>query len=600
MTQNRRELVARETRLAALSVHGNVSPTITPIIAVYLKTTDEHLNAYLEEGQPIFTIHDLASSSKYTKTNPVVELFFDVPELGNPDNKIPYTLKVDSQYVLAAFPLHLIGGETYFALFNAETSVHSKRTKIQVDDLQVLLKFPGQDVEEFRTVAEKVSELAPAGASDIAQSILKEETEELSIIREERGKLLVLLAELASGSEKAFIELLSLINPLNSFEDNVIINQHEPTDEDKRMEVLIGLVDRILFKTNTRNIPPKRMNAEEIHTYHKEYDAFNEIMEDMDDQFASLLNELSVNDRKFLEAEDMKERNADALNAYLIAPITMGTLPQPMRHLAAKIDFNNFFDTDWSKISSVSSFLDENGEQPNTFGENVVSAIIAATIRIARLSEINGVPPSLFLTSVLGESTGTEDTHWELLAFTERLAQGDTQSFKEMLNVYPRNGMPLSAFLGVSHVGFIGLALARSILEEQWSQDVLHLAFKDNEIATTFVDSVFSNIGAITEQVKEQFADQKLDEDNMRLLQTQIRLQSIQLALSQLGERYDSPDIITTGMVDAMLTIADLNTGKQTVSTENSPEWVSVKKAYLINFLSLNTGHGNNDQDEEE
>jgi len=580
------KLFARETRLAALALDGDLAGTNAPIIASYLKEDHSLLFEHMKNGTPVYTVSDLIVSNKRGRDLKQVELIFVVPSMTEGEEGQEYSLELEAQYVMALFPMHLVG-ETYLALFASDVRMHNKSKAISNDEIQILIDLPGLGTPEFQVVANKLSSiLSNRAVSTIEGMESMMDNGEAELLREERGKLLLVLSELASGSEKALMDLLALINPLNVFEENIIVNQHESTVEDDRLDAIIQIADTILSRTNIRNVLPKKMSPENIRKFQSDYDEFNALMEDFDDEegsFYNELNELSANDRKFLE----ERGNSDALTSYLNAPISFNSLPLSMMMLADKINFADIYTTDWSKIDSISDFLDEDGNQPNSFGENVVISLIASIIRIGRISEINNIPPIMFLINILNDSSHTQDNHWELLAFSDRLAKGDTTLFKDLITILPKD-VPMSTLLNVSYLGFIGFALARNIMREGWNQEIIRIALTGNELMSGFMDDVFENVKSTTEQYKEHQGDEEADEEHQAMVENQILFQSIQASLSSLGENTNSGEEIASSIIDAMLKMADLNTGKKTISAVNSQEWINIKKEYLNDFLSLN------------
>lgn len=591
MTENV-QLEVRETRLTTLAVDGDYSGSSAPVIAVYLKDSHPELFSLGEHGVPVYQIQDVIIPPKKGLHLNNIEIIFSAPVSVEEDaEEVSYSLSLEAQYVLPLLPLHMVG-ETYIAVFAAETRVHPKNKAISNLDLQILLNLAELGSDEFKMIANKIATIiSPRALSSIngIENII--DSAEIALLRDVRGELLLILAELASGSEKALLELFSFINPLNAFEEKIMVNQHELDANDARLEALTSITDRILSRTNIRNVIPRGLKADGVAKFQEEYNTFNEIMEnlDIDGTLSNQLDELSLHDRSFVD----EHKNHDALSAYLNSPITKRSLPLNMAPLADKIDFGGLYETDWSLIDSISDFIDDEGNYSmHSFGENIVVSLIASIIRIGRISEVNRIPPFVFLISILSDNQNSSEEHWELVAFSERLAKGDTSLFKDLITIFPKN-IPMSQLMTMSYLGFIGFALAGSIIEEKWSKEILHIALHDNQIMLTFIDSLFDNIKEITEQYRSGMAEQGQDFDQVvessEMIKTQIIFQAIQISLAGLGETYDSGEEIASAMIDAVLKMADLNTGKKTLSPVNSQEWLMTKKEYLDNLLNSTT-----------
>lgn len=581
------KLNIKETRLVALAVDGDNASTQAPIFAMYLAESEPLLfELTKEEAIPIFTIKDIIVPPKRGRVVRKIKVIFD-GELANGDVK-EFEFDIDAQYLMTFFPLHLIG-ETYIAIFEAGTRIHPKTTAISNNDLQVMLCLPEIETEEFRKLAGKfnsfLSYRSTSGMVGSEEFLESAETEALKNIRNE---LFINLSELANGNELALNKIKEYIEPLNSYEKNVLIQEKEPTETEIKTEALVTMVEQLLFKINVKNIIPKKVDDSELGKYRQEYEDFVTIMSQLDNFKKEDFEQLHDNDKKFLDAKN----NADALSSYLASPISKNNLPVMMLPLADQIDFGGLYELDWTNIDNVTDFIDDN-ESKYSFGEKVVAALIASTIRISRISEVNGNTPIAFFLNVFSstEPLRNDSKRWELEAFSERLAKGDTKLFKELITGLPKD-VPMSTLINVSYLGLVGFALARSIIDEAWQQDIIRLAFNDNEIVLSYLDEVFANLKKFSAIAKEHtmVEEENLTDEKRELLEsmisTQISFQSIQEALSTIGETFNNADEIANSMVEAMLQLADLNTGKKTASSINSDEWFEIKKNYLKDFFN--------------
>lgn len=586
---DRIKLNIKETRLVALAVDGDNASTQAPIFATYLSESEPALfELAREEAIPIFTIKDIIVPPRQGRSIRKIKVLFD-GELAN-EEVVEFEFDMDAQYLMTFFPLHLVG-ETYIAIFDADTKMHPKSKAISNNDLQVMLCLPEVETAEFRHLANKFNMfLSYRATSGVIGSEDFMSNPELEALREVRTELFLTLSDLANGSKEAVETLKTYITPLDSYETNVLVQEQDPTETEMKYDALVTLTDQLLFKINIRNIVPNKLNASEMAQHHKEYDDFMNIMK-QNEELTPELEALSINDEKLLK----ERKNPEAMSSYLAAPIRQNNLPKTMAHLSEYIDFGGLYDTDWTEIDSVSNFIDDS-ESPYTFGERVVTALIASSIRTARISEVNNTTSVAFFLNIFSDiikEDTTQDNHWELEAFSEKLAGGDTKLFKELLTGLPKN-VPMGTLITVSYLGYVGFALARSIIREAWQQDIIRIAFTDNKIATKYLDEVYSNITKFTEIANENnlFVEEDISQEKKEILESmidsQITFQSIQEALSTVGEEFENANDIANAMISAMLQLADLNTGKQTVSTINSPEWLAVKKDYINNFFKIN------------
>lgn len=584
------KLEIKETRLTALAVDGDSASTQSPVFAVYLTTPDEQLFELVQdENVPIFTIKNLIVPKKNGRNLRTITVVFDV-ELADGSDKT-YAFDMDSQYLMTLFPLHL-AGEVYIAVFPAGTRVHSRKKALSNNDLEVLLALPELESDEFRSIATKFNLFTSyRSTSSIVNSEDYMDAAELDALKKVRKDLFIRLSELAEGDITVLETLRSYIEPLNVYEENVLQNNFDPADEEVFFDALVTLTDQLLFKINVRNIIPKKMEASDVSAYHKTYDEFNEIMGNLGAELSTGLEILAANDEKFLKDKS----NPEALASYMASAIRKDSMPESMKAITDLLDFGGVFDTDWTTIDSVAEFIDVQPEDRNySFGESVIAALVACTIRIARISEVNGNAPVSFFLNVFSDVIAVEaDTHWELEAFSSNLAKGETKLFQQLLLGLPKD-VPMSTLINVSYIGFIGYALANSIMKEGWQLDIIRIAFADNKIAIRFIEEAFANISKFAELAVENEYD---EEENMSLekreamasmMEAQIVFQSIQEALTTIGSEYDSAQEISSAVVEAMLQLADLNTGKQTISAVDSEEWLGVKEEYLSKFFNLN------------
>lgn len=583
------KLEIKETRLTALAVDGDSSSTQSPVFAVYLNTPDEELFELVQdENVPIFTIKDLIVPKKNGRNIRTVGVVFTAEKADGSDKD--YVFDLDAQYLMTLLPLHL-AGEVYIAVFPAGTRIHSRKKAISNNDLEVLLALPELESDEFRSIATKFNLFTSyRSTSSIVNSEDYMDAAELDALKQVRKELFIMLSELAEGNPNVLETLRSYIPALNIYEENVLQNNFDPADEEIMLDALVTLTDQLLFKINVRNIIPKKMEASDVSAYHKTYDEFNEIMGNLG-ELSTGLEILSANDEKFLKDKS----NPEALASYMASSIRKDNMPDAMKELAELVDFGGVFDTDWSSIDSVAEFIDiQPADRKYSFGESVIAALVACTIRIARISEVNGNAPVSFFLNVFADVIAVEaDTHWELEAFSSSLAKGETKLFQQLLTGLPKD-VPMSTLINVSYIGFIGYALANSIFKEDWQLDIIRIAFGDNKIAIRFIEEAFTNISKFAELAVEHEYD---EEENMSvekreamasMMEAQIVFQSIQEALTTIGSEYDSAQEISAAIIEAMLQLADLNTGKQTISAVDSEEWLGVKEEYLSKFFNLN------------
>lgn len=585
------KLNIKETRLVALAVDGDNASTQAPIFAMYLATPEPFLfELGGEHDIPIFTIKDIIVPPRSGRTVRKIKVIFD-GELANGDVK-EFEFDIDAQYLMTFFPLHLVG-ETYIAIFDAGTRIHSRTKAISNNDLQVMICLPETETDEFRTLAGKFNTfLSYRSTSSVIGSEDFISSHEMEASKAVRSELFLTLSELANGSLEALETLKTYVNDINIYEKNVLINEKEPQENENKTEAFVNMVDQLLYKINVRNIIPKKMDDSLMVQYRKEYDDFIRIMSQIDvKETATDYETLANNDDKFLS----EKNNSDAMSSYLASPINKNNLPPTMELLKEELDFGGLYETDWTEVDTVSEFIDD-ADSKYTFGERVIASLIASTIRIARISEVNGNTPIAFFLNVFSSSEisyASKNNHWELEAFSEKLAQGDTKLFKELLTGLPKD-VPMSTLITVSYLGFVGYALARAILEEAWQQDIVRLAFSDNKIVLTYMDEVYSNLNKFSNIAQENnFVEEEDMTDEKReilesMIAAQVSFQSIQEALSRVGEIYENPNEIANAMISAMLQLADLNTGKQTASSINSEEWMQVKKEYITKFFKTN------------
>lgn len=565
------------------------------IIEVPEGTLDKDLNDYTEQELIEITerLKSTVMASVDNEENGKLAEFlsesFEDGEMKDVDDA-RYEIIVDNRFILTMFSLHLTG-QPYLLLFDKNHKPSRKNDVINVNDLQVIIEFPDAESEIFREMIQTVSEVASLRGMQSVHSLAPGDAGENERSKQSRSELFLTLSQFIEGSEESLVKLKEISAKITDFEKRIVIDEHEYKEGDLETETLITIIERILFTSAPKSLLPRpRMETQEMHRFREDFETFESIMGQFKDDEAFgeevefLTDEMSLNDKKSLEDETSDISSAAA--AYVSSPIRVGSLPKQLFLFADQLDFGGLYTQNWSSVDSRESLIDEEGNMEYPLGDSLVAALIAASIRVVRLAEINKINSMVFLSKVLN-NVAPDDNYWQLGAFSHSLAVGDTKLFKKMVSAGAPN-VPLSGVLQTSYLGVSMFAFAIRVQEEKWNEDILSIALQDSPVILSFVEDARRNAVEVFERFLESDDVDKYSPNELNILRQKFFMESVFHALGSLGEKELTIETISNQFTDAVLVLADMNTGKQTESAVGSTEWIDMKTKYLNGLLKDN------------
>lgn len=502
-----------------------------------------------------------------------------------------YSFVVDSAYLLTMLSLHF-SGEIYIALFDSDHKPSRKTTIIRLDQLQAMVQLPALGSPTSETLLREIAKASSLRGMTTLHKITPVDQEEVERAKRLRGEIFLILSEFVNGSKDSVEQIKNFIPIINDFEKRIILDGGNFKDGDDDTEATITIIDSIISKLSVNSNIPRQMTPQQVVNFRSDFRDFSDLVSELEkdselkEAIASLDTELGFNDKLSIASE---KPNGDAIASYIASPISRGTLPEEIFLLGDDLDFAKIYERNWNRIDSMASFIDPNGEQDGTLGECLIGGLIVSVIRAMRLAQISDAPNNMIFISSLISDVAPMDSYWQLDAFSSRLANGNTELFQKMITSLPKGLEPSQAIFS-SLLGITLIAFGKSLAEEEWSDDVVEVALSGFPVIIDFL----KDIKVISTEIWKNFNesrgdDAQLSDIELRIVSKQILIHSIQQSVFNLGNKDIDPSNIAHQLIDAMLTIADINTGKKTDSSFNSTEWITTKADYLSNFFQMNS-----------
>lgn len=517
----------------------------------------------------------------------------NIIEPNEPDDEPEnYVFTLDNAFLLTMVSLHLTG-EMYIALFDNEHKPRRKNAIIETSELQAMIQLPALKSEVSENIIRDIADIASERGMPTLHKIAPTDQVEEERAKRLRGSMFILLSEFMTGSLTALEQLKNLIPEIDDFEDRVVIAGGDFRKGDEDTDTTISIIDSLISKLSVSSIIPREMTPQQIINFKSDFRNFSNIMStfnnEEDVEFANSMNmlsqELGFNDKTNIDGDN---KDGVTVSSFVSSKISRGTLPEEIFLLGEELDFGLIYERDWSLIDSMASFMDEKGNQQGTLGECLIAGLIVSVIRAMRLAKINHAPNMLFLASMISD-TAPAETYWQLGAFSHKLANGNTELFEKMITTLPQ-GVELSQFIMSSFLGVTLMAFAKSLTEEGWSDDVINIALSKTPLIIDFLKEIKSTEKETHASFLENNEDiEELSEHDLKVVNKQILTHSIQQSIFNLGQKDVTAKEISDELITAMLTVADINTGKKTDSSFNSDEWINTKAEYLSNFFQMNS-----------
>lgn len=499
-----------------------------------------------------------------------------------------YEILMDNTFILTMLGLHLTG-QPYIVLFDKESKPKRKNAVISLNDIQALVEFPDSTSEEFQDILRSVAEVASERGMQAVHQLAPGDPQEEELFKKSRAELFLILSEFLEGSTDALEKLKAISSKINDFERRVIDLNHDYQDGDDETETMMSLIERILFTSTPKSILPRAMEAKEALQFRSDFVEFESIMEQFSDDesfgaaVGSLSDEMSLNDSTVLNAPNI---DTTAALAYVCSPIKKSSLPANLFLMGEDLDFGGLYNNNWNLVDSSESLRDSEGNMEHDLGSSLVAALIAAAIRIVRFAEMTKVDTIVSLSRIMN-TVAPEDNYWQLGAFSHSLAVGKTDMFKKMMSATSSDA-PLSTVLHTSLLGVTMCAFAIRVQEEKWSDDSLSMALRQSPVIAGFVEEARRTSTELFEKFLESDEAESCSSEEKDIVKHRSFIQAIGNTLMSLSEDETSVDALSTQLTDAVLVLADLNTGKQTSSSVDSTEWIDTKTKYLTSFLKDN------------
>jgi hypothetical protein len=504
-----------------------------------------------------------------------------------------YIITLDSTFILTMMALHL-GGEIYITLFDSENKPARKNTVIDVEDLQVMIQFPTLNSPASDAILQDITDVASARGMVAVHQITPPDAEEAARYTRIRGDMFIMLSELMEGSVSALEDIKALMPAIDDFEQRIVLDGKEYSEGDEDIDVVITMIDSIISKLGFIGMIPRPMQPQEVMNFRSDFKEFSEIISDLndDDEFSdsvSMLNEeLSINDKQSIAAA---HNDGTAIVSYVNSPISRGTLPEELFLLGDELDFAYIYDRDWSQIDSMASFMDEEGNQLGTLGECLVGGLIVSVIKAMRFARAQEADNNMLFLSTLLYDVAPPEAHWQLGAFAKTLAEGKTGLFQKMIATSLPSKVALSQAILSSFMGVTLTAFAKSIIEEEWSDEVVEIALAQSPMIIRFLKEVKEIAAAnlVNFQEDEDNDYEELTPSELIMLNKQILVHSIQQSIFNLGQQEIKLEEVSQELTSAVLAVADINTGKKTDSAFNSSEWINTKADYISKLFQMDS-----------